>query len=100
MDVPFPLEPGFSQGSSRAIARLAVLSVTLRAAGTDEAFQLARIMPDSCAAGRGDARSGPKDLFQRIIGNDCQLGNPIVGAQVICSQGLTTRFSAENEVYN
>ncbi len=37
---------------------------------------------------------------ERIRTADVQLGNPIVGAQVLCFQGLTTRFSAENEVYN
>jgi hypothetical protein len=37
---------------------------------------------------------------ERIRTADVQLGNPIVGAQVLCLQGLTTRFSAESEVYS
>ena len=37
---------------------------------------------------------------ERIRTADVQLGNPIVRAQVLCFQGLTTRFLAGNEVYN
>ncbi len=41
MDIPSPLKPGNLQGSSRAVARLSVLSVTLRADVANATFQLA-----------------------------------------------------------
>jgi hypothetical protein len=50
MDVPSPHEPGFSQGSLRAIARVAALSVTHRSEEVNARFQLTRIIPGLSAA--------------------------------------------------
>jgi hypothetical protein len=36
----------------------------------------------------------------RIRTHDVQLGNSVLGAQVVMTQTLIARFSAKNEVYN
>ncbi|MGB2985059.1 MAG: hypothetical protein WBE26_04175 [Phycisphaerae bacterium] len=78
MDVPSPFEPGCLRGSSRAVTRLSVLSVTLRADVVNAAFQLAEYSPKKWARVRTSA-STPRTEAQ---GANLVDGGPVRSASL------------------